>query len=487
MRLLMVVVILSSACFAQTPSGYNQWEISDNKYQSQFGGEFHNYHKPDQSWAEIESDWINEGDTLFTNYRSILQTDVTDKGQSRITLNYKGNTYTVTQTPKRLIWLKTDNWNWIDIFPSTTWPTPTVDDSVVSWSNIFPGVNYQIIKRRGAVPHRVQFKPAFLDSAVTLYNQRSDSQTIALGNVIEYSLTGVDDADIGIGNVSKRILKKLKDFVFEISNQRLWHDTAVTDIPVLQRWVKVAGKIYCIEYVMMSDVKQFHEDYPTEIIWHNTETTVKPSTNDCYIYSQAVDDNYSTMTETHCWGHVVVQKTSLFYWDISSISSSDQLDSVEIMFRRESPNLEEQLYFARMTTEWHIDDDATWNNADDGNSTDWSSGSGGDYDSCGGAWMVWCDSLTDVGFNDPPQYNDSVFSKSTASDGLFDMVEDWIDGTYTNYGIAVQTSYTSSNYYITSEDETSATAQRPRITIWHSVPSEETPSTRRRKILTGGQ
>ncbi|MFH1699176.1 MAG: hypothetical protein ABIE07_01200 [Candidatus Zixiibacteriota bacterium] len=397
MRFIIFMFVLSSVCLGRTPVGYNQWQLDNGEYQSQFGGIFYNYQKPDSTFAPIENNWINEGDTLFTNYRSILKTAVTAKGQSIVTLDYKGNTYTVTQTPKRLVWLKTDNWSWVDIFPSTSWPTPTMNDSVLQWNNIFPRVNYRITKRNGAVPHAVMFKPAFLDSAVTLYNQRSDSQTIALGNVMEYSLTGVDDADIAIGNVPKRILKKLKDFAFEISAQKLFHDTVEADIPVLQRWVKLQGKIYCIEYVMMSDVKRFHEDYPTEVIWHNKETTVKPTTNDCYIYQYGVDDNYSTMTEVHCWGHAAVKKLGMFYWDISSIDASDQLDSVEICFFRESPNVEEQLYFARMTTEWHIDDDATWNEADNGNNTDWVTETGGDYDSCDNAFYVWCDSLTDKG------------------------------------------------------------------------------------------
>ncbi|MEE9442878.1 MAG: DNRLRE domain-containing protein [candidate division Zixibacteria bacterium] len=479
MRFIILIFMLSSVCMGQTPVGYNKWELSEGKYQSQFGGIFHNYMKPDSSWAEIENDWISDGDTLFTNYRAILQSEVTDKGQSVVTLKYKGNTYTVTQIPKKLIWLKTDTWDWVDIFPSTTWPTPTVNGNILSWNNIFPGVNYRITKRNGAVPHAVMFKPAFLDSAVTLYNQRADSSTIALGNVNEYSLTGVDNADIGIGNVPKRVLKKLKDFVFEISQQRLWHDTVHTDIQVLQRWVKLAGKIYCIEYMMMSDVRQFHEDNPTEVIWHNTETTLdKDDIDDCFLEMNDADDNNGTGNVINLTESELLQLNGLMYIDISVIGSDQQVDSCYLDLFRVTPNHNDsQVYVAPMTATW-IETQATWNDRITG--TAWSTG-GGDYSLCGGEW---CDSLTDMGdFG----YFQEIGIKSLADGGLAEVVEDWIDGTSTNYGLMMQTEYKGGAMMISSTEE-SGTGRAPELIVWHSD-AEEPPSTtsRRRKVLTGGR
>jgi hypothetical protein len=183
----------------------------------------------------------------------------------------------------RLIWLKTDTWNWINVASTPNWGMPTVNNDVISWTNVFPGVNYKVQKRKGRVDHGIFFKPAFLDSAVVLYDQREDSLDIALANVMEYTLSAnIDSADIGIGNVNKRVLKRIGKHVFGMARSRLHFpgsDTLQLNL-VNHRWIKQGGKIYCIEHIKMRVVKMIHEVYPTATIWHNASPhTIDGTTN----------------------------------------------------------------------------------------------------------------------------------------------------------------------------------------------------------------
>ncbi|MCK5603107.1 DNRLRE domain-containing protein [Candidatus Pacearchaeota archaeon] len=463
---LVLILVIVSLSFAQnTPIGYSQWQRNEIQKETIFG-RLYNFQKPDSSWAEIENGFTDSAGVLFHARNAILRTEVTNNGRSIVTLNYKGNEYIVTQAPKRLIWLKTDTWDWVDVFSSTSWPTPTVNGNVITWNNIFPGINYQIIKENGSVPHRVLFKPAFLDSAVTLYNQRADSQTIALGNVIEYSLTGVDNADIEIGNVPKRVLKKLKDFVFEISQQKLWHDAVQTSDTITQRWVKQSGKLYCIEYVMMSDVKQIHEDYPTDIIWHNSETETVVS-RDTYGYEGAATTNYGTeVTFSMRHSGSAIKKWAYVYFNISAIPATDIVDSAILFFFKVQPNNNtDTWHVGRLTTEW-VEDTASWDSAR--GDILWTT-AGGDYDSCGNTEndeIRMCDSTTRFNSAD---YNDSTWcERSDSTDGeLSNIVQKWIKGTYTNYGFEIKTTYDAGDMNIKSLQE-EVVARRPYLRIIHS-------------------
>jgi len=299
----LVFLIGGQAWGAWNPVGFKIWQDSevDTLFRKRIGGDIANYQKVDSSWTAIKNNWITIEDTLHTNRNALLKTDVNDKGQSFITLKYEGEIYTVAQRLIKLIWLKTDTWDWINVVDGVTWSTPLVADDKISWTNVFPGVDYKIQKRNASVAHGLFFKKAFLDSAVKLYNQRADSLTIALGNVIAYELVNVDDADSAIGNVEWRKLKQLGGYIFQLSKQAVHFpgSGSLSTLGVKQRWIKKAGKLYCVEYVMMKRIKQIHETYPDSVIWHNDVAKITGTTNieDATIKSGVdADKNYGDMS-----------------------------------------------------------------------------------------------------------------------------------------------------------------------------------------------
>lgn len=311
MRYLTIILwlCLTNLGLAQwSPVDFKKWQATEDSttFQQRIGGAIQNYPETDTSWAEIENDWVLYGDTMTARH-AYMKTDVLPNGISQISIEHNDTTYMITQKPVRLIWLKTNTWNWIDVADMPNWGTPTVNNDVISWTNVFPGVDYKIQKRKGRVDHGIFFKQGFLDSAIVLYDQREDSLDIALANVMEYTLSAnIDSADIGIGNVNKRILKRIGKYVFGMARSELHFpgsDTLQLNL-VNHRWVKQGGKIYCIEYIKMRIVKMVHETYPTATIWHNASPhTIEGTTNveDCYISSSSPTNNYGSSA---LWGIV---------------------------------------------------------------------------------------------------------------------------------------------------------------------------------------
>jgi len=283
MKKLLAILFLLIPVYAQAgwkPVDFKKWQDSEAEqtFRKRIGGAIANYPNTDTSWAGIENDWITIADTLHTNRKALLKTDVNDRGQSFVNLTYGGNTYIVAQRMIKLIWINTDTWNWTNVMSTIAWNTPTVNGDVISWNNIFPGVNYKIQKRNATVAHGIFFKPAFLDSAVKLYNQRPDSLSIALGNVIAYELVGVDHADSGLGNLNERVLKNLGKHIFKIGRATVHYpDEDSLGAPIFKvnhRWIKSGNKLYCVEYVKMRILKGLHETYPAATLWHNDEVKV---------------------------------------------------------------------------------------------------------------------------------------------------------------------------------------------------------------------
>lgn len=246
MKKLILFIVLISICFCTEaladwrPAGFQKWQDSANpkQFQQRIGGEMVNYQRDDSTWAVIQNDWMVTGDTI-ENLTDILKTTVRPKGTSIVKVRWNGVDYTVTQKLVKLIWLKTDTWDWVGVTDSATWAAPSVDSNIITWQNVFPAVDYRIRKSNASVAHGIFFKKAFLDSAVALYNKRADSLAIALGNVMEYSLVNVDNAEVAIGNVDERILKQLGHYVFELSRQMVNFPGSDTlpELPVKQRWI----------------------------------------------------------------------------------------------------------------------------------------------------------------------------------------------------------------------------------------------------------
>lgn len=283
---------------AKTPIGFKHWQIDDITFVKNIGGAVRNYQKLNKTWAQIVNDFEIEGDSVIYVDKAVLRTRVNKDGVSKVMLGWQGQEYTVTQKLKGIGWIKisTRQSQWID--STMNWSNFSVDSNICKWTGISPGVDYRVLKDNGRVAHGIFYKPAFLDSAVILYNQRPDSLDIALANVMVYTLSAnIDDADSAIGDVPWRRLKDFDGYhSFNLRDQRLrfpGYDT-LPKIPVRQYWERRGTKIICIEYVMMKHVKKVHEAYPSATIWHNDTKTIEGTTNveDANLNSYWNDKNY---------------------------------------------------------------------------------------------------------------------------------------------------------------------------------------------------
>lgn len=307
MRWLICILLLAVTASAQTPIDYAKWQLDDTTYRAQVGGTVHNYYDSTAGWSTISNDFVVEGDSVVTANDAVLQTRVNKQGVVTVTLNYDGVEYTATQEMKGVGWLNTDTRQHLWIDQTMDWSNFTLAGNQVRWSGVTPGVNYHVTKSDGQVAHAIHFKPAFLDSAVVLYDQRADSADIALANLMVYTLSGnIDQADSAIGDVDKRVLKKLARHTFQLSRQRVRYDSShirtQSVVPVRQYWKRIGGKIYCIEYVMMSDLKRIHEAFPSQTIWHNTVTNiVSPDVEDCLINTIDLNENWGAVPNFEVW------------------------------------------------------------------------------------------------------------------------------------------------------------------------------------------
>jgi hypothetical protein len=299
MRYLCLIFLLPCFGYALTPVDYQKWQVDDTTFVKTVGGAVRNY-PHDGVWDSIANHFEVDGDSAYA-HKAVLKATVNQYGVSTVRLNWQGVEYTVTQKLLGIGWIKisTRQSQWID--SAMDWSGFSVDSNIAMWRSVSPGVDYHVLKDNGRVAHGIFFKPAFLDSAVTLYNQREDSLDIALANVMVYTLSAnIDDADSAIGDVAKRRLKDLGYYSFNIRDQWLRFPGCDTLplIPIRQYWERRGSKIVCIEYVMMRWVKQVHEVYPGAVIWHNDSKVIEGTTNveDTYFYIGSPDNNYGAAT-----------------------------------------------------------------------------------------------------------------------------------------------------------------------------------------------
>lgn len=516
MRFFLALVLLPVIAWSNwTPVDFQKWRSGSDsrKYQAVMGRAVQNYQKPDSSWTEIQNDWITVGDTLHTVHNCLLKTDVNDKGQSTVSLKYGGNIYTLSQRPIKLIWINTQTHNWTDIFDSVTWSIPTVNGNLIKWTNVFPAVDYRIRKQNGTVQHGIFFKKKFLDSAVTLYNQRSDSQYIALGNVMAYVLSSnIDNAESAIGNVNKRRLKDLGKIAFELTEQRV-HFSGVSDsliesdsswarlaqLPVKQRWIKAGNKIYCVEFVMMRDLKKINEEAPNSTIWHNSSPTTITGTTDLEDNAVFYDNwsNYgalSYMKFDSLYGHAFIRcknvSTALgagatitactlavydsLYYDTCNVSA----------YRLLKPWVES----TSDAREWNDDGapaDHYW-----GDTTYWNSGTwlgpqcrrddGSDNSTNGGYCATAASADAKATVESPFVHIDAAgqYYKWGISNAL---AQGWYDGTMNEEGVTlIGHNSSSSNKYASSEH---ANANIRPYYIFYYTTGEEAAPARRRRII----
>ena len=287
---LLFSLLLSVSLSAQTPVDYSRWQINDSTFEVNIGGPVMNYHNG-SAWVPILNEYTADGDSVLECKTSVLQSRVAKAtGKSIVTFTHRGNVYNVSQRLYGIGWLKksTGQHLWID--STMDWSNVSNNETYVHWANVSPGVNFAVEKSRGSVKHGIIFKPAFLDSAVTLYNQRADSLDIYLANLMIYTLsTGEDEAQVDnkdslFTNLSWRQFKAFGKRAFGIKSQYV-HVAGVElnsedqdgYIEVKQHWKLIGDKLFCVEYVSMHELKRLHELYPANNLWHNAEVSITGS------------------------------------------------------------------------------------------------------------------------------------------------------------------------------------------------------------------
>jgi len=497
-----LVLLLAGSVWGQIwqPTDYQEWRDSANerKHKAYFSGSIQNYQKADNSWAAIENDWITVDDTLHTNRKAALKTDVNDAGQATVSLMHDGKIYTVSQRLLKVIWINTATHNWTDI-ADVSWSTPSVDSNIVRWGNVIPGVDYAIKKTNGQVAHGIIFKPAFLDSAVTLYNQREDSLDIALGNVIAYELTNVDDADSAIGNVDSRTLKDLGRYAFSLTRQAVHFPGSDTlpSVYVKQRWIKKNNKIYCVEYVPMSRIKQIHAMYPNAVIWHNTTTTVTgdPDFREGTMRQAEPTMNYggSATFEAgyYYFGYGPTWRTSYFWvdkpngtnWNLIACS----LWAYCIWDHYETEDTTDIYYCTRPNAQNYVGDnndvladsaEMNWNNLFEGGSGDdtaWTVGGGDHYSTVLGAVVIGAGEYTWQHWVLDSATIDSVLKETLANQGYILKARGLTSPEAEDacYKVFRSTQYTGTTY------------DPYWIYVYEEVEEEEAAPNRRRRLLIG--
>ena len=314
LSLVISIVLLATGVLAQNPIGYQQWQVGEQT-KTQFGGAPGNY-QIGEDWAVIVNDFVVEGDSIFACEQSILKTRVNrNTGVSTVRLTKDGVDYTITQKLLGIAWINTNTRQSLWIDSTMNFNLVSRNGPIVSWTGVSPGVHYAVEHQRGAVHHRIFFTPAFLDSAITLYDQRADSLDIALANVIIYTLSSsINHHDSVFGDVDMRFFRDFGRMSFQSTQQQLHFpgmDTLPT-IPVRQYWEKRGDKLICLEYVKMRRIKQVHEAYPTETLWHNDSKTFTNGSNVEDTYGLRIgggnDNNYGAdntvdidNTNMHCF------------------------------------------------------------------------------------------------------------------------------------------------------------------------------------------
>ncbi len=294
-----LILLIASTAVARTPVGYNKFQYSENVFSMTQGGQPQNY-QADDGWDRIVNDFIVDGDSAYC-HTAILRLTVGNNGRSTVRLKWDGVTYEITRQPKKIVWLNSQTKQWVDVIPNLSWPTSTIiDGNMIEWG--FPSFSYSIIKQTTKISHRFTFQDAFLDSAITLYNQRADSQYIYLGTVMEYSFVNIDDSTLlDIPEVDFKRLITVGKAIFNISKQHVKYDgwESYDLIPVRQRWVKQGGKIYCIEGMKMQEVKELTEVFPDIPIWHDAQDSFSIDSAGATIVKMAQLSVYSTGATTN--------------------------------------------------------------------------------------------------------------------------------------------------------------------------------------------
>ena len=186
---------------------------------------------------------------------------------------------------------------------------------------------------------------------------------------------------------------------------------------------------------------------------------------------------------TETWFYVMCGFSDCTYYgflrfDLSCISGN--IDSVSLKLCRHAPDDDVKLYFYRIARDW-TETQFTWDNAK--TSPDivaWTTG-GGDYNN------TVIDSLTDLGAE---AYNEDVYCQRGDGGGLTELIQDWVDGTYDNYGMIIRTQILEVGdtvYIYSSENFNETLYPRPKLYIEYTPDQSGSEIYRRRKIILESQ
>jgi len=286
---------------AQTPIGMQKWQNDDTTFTMQFGGPLQNYQDTAGVWRSIKNNFINSAGSFVAD-SALLKTTVDSVGNASVTYTHNGIDYTITQRPYSLTWFRASDSAWTHIDNTPNWNNISHNDNnIVGWGNVYPGVNMWVEKDKGQVDYGIKFKPVFLDSLVALYNQRPDSADMWLANISRFTLSGgIDNHNIPLGTVNKRVLKRWGGFVFQMGRQFLHYPGSDTlpGIPVLQRHIFAGNDLYVLELVKASKLKRIHLLYPNVALWHNTDFTLD---NDTDIEDATLHGNNGDYNDGNGW------------------------------------------------------------------------------------------------------------------------------------------------------------------------------------------
>ena len=484
--ILLFLLSLSSLVFAEIPIDYNRWQVNDTTFRKQYGGQLNNYPNGG-GFSKIDNTLLTDGDSVLYCDDAILKTRINKtNGEVAVTLSVDGTNYTVQQKPVKLVWLNTQTKNWTDVIPSLSWGIPIVDTTSVQWN--FPGFDYTVIKNNGQVFHKLNLKNAFLDSAITLYNNRIDSSNIALGLVHRYSFTNIDDSVlINIADVDSKRLKQFADGgYFDISKQTLQYDSMFSyydstllcpKIPVRQRWVKQGVYIYLVEYVMMSHIKVIHELYPEQDIWHYTTSNYGRGADECdatyvYGYVDFQDTNYGNdngmgARPDGCCEQRPLVKNKAVDDDIDGMTVSDASLTLRLGTQKD---VTLTAYRIRGGRDW-VETEVTWNDYKTDNA--WGTAGGMNTTS-----DIYSTPLDAVDITDSASADDITWDITSAATA-------WAADTTTNQGVILHATGSGDDATTWATDDW-LEAERPYMSITYTVGGAAVTPSRRRKIMQLG-
>jgi len=480
---IMLILLFTVSAQAQTPAHFNRWTMPGGETKLQLGMPPANYEDTIGTWAEIENDWIANGGGMLTNWRSVLKTTVAPTGECVITVTYNDVDYSITQELVGIGWLNTltKDRQWID--NSMTWNTPSVDSNIISWTGISPGVNYRIRKNNGSVEHGIFLKPGFLDSAVTLYDLYG-TVDFALANVMRYTISAnIDNYDSLFSGIRKRNFKRIGGYMFHLNEQVLHYPGSDGDepIPVYQHWIRQGNVLFCVEYVMMSEIKRIHELYPSATIWHNASSTLGGGTNDadCVpIKLASPNQNFSTDDENLSYKNAGGDdaERSLVKWDTLRTILNGQIVSactltLEHFYICTGATAENNVYGVKRA--W-IETEVEWDSAQvNPGGLDWAT------DGCWGATDKTTDSIAVFASGDSSGWHMYPLDITSYMQDYDNADTDSLQG----FLITPSPDHANENCFNTASEDTKGGQQEPLIVVYYTAAGGAVYPMRRRNIV----